>query len=46
MTKIVKNRYGEGGAKIEFFFIKRYMKLVEKRDEPVLPDAHGKIPDK
>jgi len=43
MTKIVKNRYGEVGRKIEFFFQKRYLKLLEKRDEPVMADEHGKI---
>ena len=43
ITKIVKNRYGLSGVQIEFMFVKRYLKLYEKRDEPVQVDEQGKI---
>ena len=43
MTKIVKNRYGASGGQIEFLFVKKYLKLYEKRDEPVSVDEHGRI---
>ena len=40
MTKLVKNKYGVSGIKIQFMFIKKYLKLVEKRDE-ILVDVYG-----
>jgi hypothetical protein len=43
ITKIVKNRYGVSGVQIEYMFVKRYLKLFEKRDEPVKVDEHGVI---
>jgi len=43
MTKIAKNRYGESGREIEFYFIKRHLKLVEKRDEGMKFDEKGVI---
>jgi len=43
ITKIIKNRYGISGVQIEFMFVKRYLKLFEKRDEPIKIDEHGKI---
>lgn len=43
MTKIVKNRYGVTGAQIEFMFVKRYLKLYEKRDEPISVGDSGQI---
>jgi len=43
MTKIAKNKYGEGGRKIEFTFVKKHLKLLERRDNTLTVDKDGKI---
>jgi len=43
MVRVAKNRYGPSGVKIEFMFVKRYLKLLEKRDEILTVDKDGKI---
>jgi replicative DNA helicase len=43
MTKIAKNKYGESGMKIEFMFVKKHLKLAERRDSPMQVDEKGKI---